>query len=786
MDEKRDVPIVNLHGIVVFPGSLIHFDVFDEQSQNAIKAAMNKEQLIFVSMVEEQGQEKSNYIGTVSKVKYYISLPNDTIRVLVEGVDRGRLLRIVDSDGAIVEAYDLNDFSFDDNTILYGDIGIIKDEGEKLLSFYEKEALLRTLKELFIRYANEVGTLGQETINRISSINNLRELIDEVTINISLLDEQKRKILVTLDVINRHEKLSKFMSDEIEIIKIKKDYQIKVKEKIDKNQKEYLLREQLKIIQSELGEEDTNYIDEYLQQVDELIANDEVKETIKSKIEKLKIMGINSAESSIERKYIELLLELPWDKVSPECKDISSTKKILEEDHYGLFDVKERIIEFLSVRILTKGGETPIICLVGPPGTGKTSIAKSIARAINKEYVKVSLGGVRDEAEIRGHRRTYIGALPGRIVNGIKNAGVKNPLYLLDEIDKVGRDARGDVSSALLEVLDSEQNNNFADHYVEIPIDLSEVLFVCTANSVKDIQRPLLDRMEVIEVPSYTENEKFHIGRDFLYKKQLKINGLTRKELTVSDAAINRMITGYTKEAGVRQLERLFGKLCRKAAKDIVLDGKERVRVNINNLEKYLGKEKYTYLMANKENQVGVARGLAWTSMGGDTIEIEVGVMPGKGKFNITGQIGDVMKESASAGLTYIRSIGEEHDIKPEYFDSHDIHIHIPAGAVPKDGPSAGVTLVTAMLSAIVGKKIKADLAMTGEVTIRGRVLPVGGLKEKFLAAKTAKISNVLMPKENIRDIEEIDSEIKDKINIKYISNMNEVIKHALVTDDND
>ena len=783
MDEKRDIPIVNLHGIVVFPGSLIHFDVFDEQSQKAIKEAMNKEQLIFVSMLEEQDKEKSNDIGTVSKVKYYINLPNDSIRVLVEGVNRGRLLRVVDDNGVTVDAFDLGKFTFDNSKIHYGDIGIIKDEGERLLSFYEIEALLRTLKELFTRYANEVGTLGAETINRILAINNLSELIDEITINISLLDGQKQEILVTLDILNRHEKLSKFMLDEIEIIRIKKDYQIKVKENIDKNQKEYLLREQLKIINSELGEDDKDYIGEYLEQADKLIASDEVKETIKSKIEKLKTIGMVSAESSIERKYIELLLELPWDKASPESNDISLAKKVLEEDHYGLFDVKERIIEFLSVRILTKGGETPIICLVGPPGTGKTSIAKSIARAINKKYVKLSLGGVRDEAEIRGHRRTYIGALPGRIVNGLKNAGVKNPLFLLDEIDKVGTDSRGDVSSALLEVLDSEQNNNFNDHYVEMSVDLSEVLFICTANSVKDIQRPLLDRMEVIEVPSYTENEKFHIGRDFLYKKQLKVNGLTRKELTVSDAAINRMIIGYTKEAGVRQLERLFGKLCRKAAKDIVLDGKEKVRISINNLEKYLGKEKYTYQMANKEDQVGVARGLAWTSMGGDTIEIEVGVMPGKGKFNITGQIGDVMKESASAGLTYIRSVGKKYDIAPEYFDSHDIHIHIPAGAVPKDGPSAGVTLVTAMLSAIVGKKIKSDLAMTGEVTIRGRVLPVGGLKEKLLAAKTAKISTVLIPEENTRDIEEINLEIKDGVNIKYISNMDEVIEHALVTE---
>ena len=784
MNKENIMPIVTLQGIIVFPGSLIHFDVFDEKSQEAIKLAMNNDQLIFLSMLgEQEGHDDNSDIGVVSKVKYYINLPNDSIRILVEGVSRGKLLRFVNNEDYDTEWKDRKEASPAISLINCGEIEIIKDEGKKLLSFYEKEAIVRGLKETFVQYAKEIGTFGQETIRRVLETNDLIELIDEITLNIPLSIEQKHEILVTLDVVKRYEKLSKFMLDEIEIIKIKKEYQIKVKEKVDKNQKEYLLREQLKLIRSELGEEETDYIDEYIKKAEALEATDEVKEEIKSKISKLKTIGYHGAESSIERKYIELLLELPWDKIKPETDDLNYAQKALEEDHYGLFDIKERIIEFLSVRTLTKGGQSPIICLVGPPGTGKTSIAKSIARALNKEYVKLSLGGVRDEAEIRGHRRTYIGALPGKIVNGIKGAGVKNPLFLLDEVDKVGTDSRGDVSSALLEVLDSEQNSQFTDHYVEMPVDLSEVLFICTANSVRNIQKPLLDRMEVIEVPSYTENEKFHIGKEFLYKKQLKINGLTKSELTVSDTAIKSMINGYTKEAGVRQLERLFGKLCRKAAKDIVIGGKEKVRISINNLEKYLGKEKFTYQMANKEDHIGVARGLAWTSMGGDTIEIEVNVMPGKGKFEITGQIGSVMKESAMAGLTYIRSVADQFSIQPDYFDSHDIHIHIPEGAVPKDGPSAGVTLATAMLSAITERKVKANLAMTGEITIRGRVLPVGGLKEKLLAAKTAKITTVLIPKENMKDIDEIVEEIKTGIDISYISTIDEVIRLALVID---
>lgn len=753
------LPMVTLQGIVMFPGTLIHFDVNDEKSKKAIKAAMNKEQLVFLSM------EGDNKIGVISKIKHYIKLPNDSLRVLIEGISRAELLSSNE-----IDVYDS------------GKVVFIEDEGEKLLSFYEKEALLRALKELFISYAKEIGTLGKETIRQISEIGNLNELIDEISVNINLALEQKREILVTLDIIERHEKLSKYILEERNILKIKKDYQIKVNKKVEKNQKEYLLKEQLELIREELGDSGNDYIDEYIKKTDSLIVSEEVKDKIKTIINRLKSFNNNSTEAAVERKYIELLLELPWDKLSPESDDLEFAQNVLEEDHYGLKEVKERIIEFLSVRILTKAGDTPIICLVGPPGTGKTSIAKSIARALNKEYVKISLGGVRDEAEIRGHRRTYVAALPGIIVQGIKNAGVKNPLFLLDEIDKVGSDSRGDVSSALLEVLDSEQNNKFVDHFVEMPVDLSEVLFICTANSIRNIQKPLLDRLEVIEVPSYTENEKFHIGKDFLYKKQLKNNGLKKSQLTISDTAIVKVIAGYTREAGVRQLERNFGKLCRKAAKAIVIDDKDKVRISINNLSDYLGKERFTYEQANKKDQIGIVRGLAWTSMGGDTLEIEVNIMPGKGKFRVTGQIGGVMKESAQAGISYIRSVSKKYNIDSTYFDKYDIHIHIPQGAVPKDGPSAGVSMTTAILSAIIGRKVKADLAMTGEVTIRGRVLKVGGLKEKLLAAKMAKISTVLVPKDNERDIEEIDTEIKDGIHIKYIKDMDEVINYSILT----
>ena len=569
--------------------------------------------------------------------------------------------------------------------------------------------------------------------------------------------------------------------NEVQIFKIRQDLQEKIKEKMDKNQKDYLLREQLKVIREELGDDFQSEAANFEEAVSKLKADKSVKEKIRKEIERFKNAGMNSSESAVIRGYIETLLELPWNKVSKDSKDIKRAEKILDEDHYGMEKVKERILEFLAVRALTEKGESPIICLVGPPGTGKTSIARSVAKSLNKEYVRISLGGVRDEAEIRGHRRTYVGAMPGRIANGLRSAGVKNPLMLLDEIDKVSSDYKGDTSAALLEVLDAEQNVKFRDHYVEIPLDLSEVLFIATANSVQTIPRPLLDRMELIEVSSYTENEKLHIAKEHLLPKQIKKNGLDKRKITVSDKALEQIIRGYTKEAGVRNLERKLGEVCRKAAREYVEKEKKFIKVTATNLEKYLGKERYRYNMANEKDEIGIVRGLAWTSVGGDTLQIEVNTMPGKGEFKLTGQLGDVMKESAAAGISYIRSIADKYQIPAEFFKENDIHIHIPEGAVPKDGPSAGITMATAMISAMTGRAVKANVAMTGEITLRGRVLPIGGLKEKLLAAKNAGIKKVLVPKKNEKDVEEISMEIKKGLEIVLVETMEEVLHHALV-----
>ena len=570
--------------------------------------------------------------------------------------------------------------------------------------------------------------------------------------------------------------------NEVEVISLKNEFQAKVKERVDKNQKEYLLREQMKLIREELGEDNTQSdAEHFLEEVKKLKADKTVKERIKKEIERFKNIASSSSESAVSRGYIETLLELPWNKASKDNKDLANAEKILDEDHYGLEKVKERMLEFLAVRNLTHKGESPIICLVGPPGTGKTSIARSVAKALNKKYVRICLGGVRDEAEIRGHRKTYVGAMPGRIINGLKSAGVKNPLMLLDEIDKVSSDYKGDTSSALLEVLDNEQNSHFRDHYVELPVDLSEVLFIATANSVQTIPRPLLDRMELIEVSSYTENEKAHIAKEHLIAKQIEKNGLKESELTFQNGAIEQLIRSYTREAGVRNLERKIGEICRKSAREIYEGKKKKVTISTKNLEHYLGKEKYTFDKKNEKDEVGIVRGLAWTSVGGDTLEIEVNVMPGKGEFKLTGQLGDVMKESAQAGISYIRSVSEQYQIPDDFFTRHDIHIHIPEGAVPKDGPSAGVTMATAMLSAITGKKVRADVAMTGEITLRGRVLPIGGLKEKTLAAKNAGIRTVCVPGKNEKDIEELSAEIKKDLEIVYADTIEDILKVAFV-----
>ncbi len=769
-ENNRRVPVVALRGMAILPGMLIHFDVNRTTSIVAIESAMENDQLILLmtqrdTEVENPKQNDLYKIGIIAQIKQLIKLPGNVIRVLVEGTERAQLDNIVEEE-----------------PFLIGEVDVLTDSAEHGLTDIEKEAMLRGLKDILEVYSMENTKIGKEVIKQLLKLENLQQLIDQIAGNIPLTVEEKQVIIEAVDMQTRYEKIAVILSDEIEILRIKKDLQNKVKEKVDKNQKDYLLREQLKVIREELGESNAiTDAENFMSSVDNIVASDKIKERIIKEIERFKNVSGSSSESAVARGYIETLLSLPWDKVSEDNMDIKNAEKILNEDHYGLLKVKERILEFLAVRTLTKKGDSPILCLVGPPGTGKTSIARSVARALEKEYIRISLGGVRDEAEIRGHRRTYVGALPGRIASGLKSAGVKNPLLLLDEIDKVSSDYKGDTASALLEVLDSEQNSKFIDHYIEIPIDLSEVLFIATANSIQSIPRPLLDRMEIIEVTSYTENEKMHISKEHLIKKQMQKNGLKGKQLTISDKALNRMITGYTKEAGVRNLERKIGGVCRKAAREIISDGKIQVKVNDKNLVKYLGKPKYTYQKANEKNEVGIVRGLAWTSVGGDTLQIEVNVMPGKGVFELTGQLGSVMKESAKAGISYIRSISMNYQIEEDYFEKHDIHIHIPEGAVPKDGPSAGITMATAMISAIIGKAVYADVAMTGEITLRGRVLPVGGLKEKILAAKTANIKTVLVPKQNKNDIDEISSEIVEGIKILYVETMEEVLGYALV-----
>ena len=606
--------------------------------------------------------------------------------------------------------------------------------------------------------------------------------MDQIGINIPLYFEDKQRLLEAVDIFERYELLSVILSNEINVLKIKRDLQEKVKEHVDKNQKEYLLREQLKVIRQELGEDNLlGDADHFKEELNKLKASNKVKEKIAKEIERFKSVGSNSSESAVIRGYLETLLEMPWDKLSKDNKDLKNARKILDQDHYGLEKVKERVLEFLAVRILTKKGDSPILCLVGPPGTGKTSIAKSVARALNKKYVRICLGGVRDEAEIRGHRRTYVGAMPGRIASGMKTAGVKNPLMLLDEVDKVSSDYKGDTSSALLEVLDSEQNNKFRDHYLEIPIDLSEVLFIATANDMQAIPRPLLDRMEIIEITSYTENEKLHIAKEHLIRKQIERHGLTAKQLSISDSALKTIIASYTKEAGVRNLERKIGEICRKAAREILENKKSRITVTESNLVKFLGNKRYSFQGLNETNEIGIVRGLAWTSVGGDTLQIEVNILPGKGEFLLTGQLGDVMKESAQAGISYIRSLSKEYKIQDDFFKKHDIHIHIPEGAVPKDGPSAGVTMATAMISAITETPVRADVAMTGEITLRGRVLPIGGLKEKLLAAKNAGMKTVFVPAKNKVDVEEISSEIKRGLEIRFAETMKDILPEALV-----
>lgn len=763
------LPAIALRGTTILPGMIVHFDVSRERSVKAIEAAMLHDQKIFlVTQIDPEVESPDlagvYHVGTIAYIKQVVKLPQNLLRVLVEGTGRATLVKFE------------QEFPF-----IRSEITPV-DEEEMQMPEPVMEAMHRSLKELFHRYCMENGKVSKELVAQILNIDNVEELVEQIAVNIPLSYQNKQKILEALTLEERYEVLGAILGNEIEIMQIGRDLQKKVKARIDKNQREYILREQLKLIREELGEDNTaDDAEEFKKKLQELQAGDEVKEKISKEIERFKNTNSNVSENAVLRGYIETMLALPWEKKSTDSDDLKEAWKVLQEGHYGLKDVKERVMEFLSVRKLTHKGKSPILCLVGPPGTGKTSIARSIAEAMHKKYVRICLGGVRDEAEIRGHRKTYVGAMPGRITAALQQAGVSNPLMLLDEIDKTSSDYKGDTSAALLEVLDPEQNSRFMDHYIEVPQDLSEVLFIATANDVQGIPRPLLDRMELIEIAGYTENEKEHIAKEHLIPKQMEENGIEKGKLTIQSAALKKIINNYTKEAGVRNLERTIGQICRKTARLIMEEDKKKVTVTLKNLSDFLGKEHFNYLMANKKDEIGISRGLAWTQVGGDTLQIEVNVMPGKGELMLTGQLGDVMKESAQAGITYIRSIASDYKVEPEFFQENDIHVHIPEGAVPKDGPSAGITMATAILSAIIKKPVRADLAMTGEITLRGRVLPIGGLKEKLLAAKYAKIKEVLVPAENKPDIQELDKEITDGLTITFVSSMKEVLNRALV-----
>ena len=769
MEEQiMNMPAVALRGLTILPGMIAHFDISRERSPRAVEEAMEQDQKIYLVTQrnvdsEDPTQEDLYQMGIVADIKQVVRLQNDVVRILVDGISRAALLGFTGN-----EKY------------LEAEICYCDSNADSLPEDL-REAMLLGVREAFHRYAAVVGKISKELIRQIDQYEDLEKLIDYVTNNLPVSYELKQQVLEAEDINDRYQVIVSLLLSQVEVISIKNELQKKVKVRVDKHQKEYVLREQLGVIREELGENADSEADEYEKKLSELDAPDYVKEKTKKEIKRFRNMSSSSSESTVERGYIETVLELPWNKMSVDNKDLDHAAQVLDDDHYGLKDVKERILEFLAVRNLTSKGESPIICLVGPPGTGKTSIARSIASALEKKYVRISLGGVRDEAEIRGHRKTYIGAMPGRIVNGLRQAGVSNPLMLLDEIDKVSSDYKGDTSAALLEVLDSEQNCRFRDHYIEMPVDLSEVLFIATANEVSGIPKPLLDRMELIEVSSYTENEKFHIAKEHLVEKQKSKNGIKKEQLTITDGALKDIIRLYTREAGVRSLERTIGKLCRKAAREIFKDSEAAVKVTKTNLKTYLGNPKYSPEKKNDHAEVGIVRGLAWTSVGGVTLEVEVNVLPGKGELVLTGKLGDVMKESAQAALSYVRSISEGYGIDAEFYTKHDIHIHIPEGAVPKDGPSAGITMAIAMLSAITDRAVRADVAMTGEITLRGRVLPIGGLKEKLLAAKVIGIKTVCIPKDNEKDLEEISKEITDGMEIVPVERFSQVEKIAFV-----
>ena len=767
-NEILHLPMVALRGMTVMPGKTVHFDISRERSIQAVQEAMTGNQRIFLTAqkkieTDEPKMEDVYEVGTIAVIQQIAKLPRQIMRVMVTGETRGILKQIEEED-----------------PYLLAEAEVVDESGFEIPDEMNAEAMARGLKDIFVEYAAKNGKLPKELIAQILEIRGLKKLVDEIAANLPLYYTDQQELLDQLDFWERYELLALKLVNETEIMDIKDEIRLKVKERVDQHQREYILREQMKVIREELGEEASgNDADEFRERLKNLDAPEEVKEKIKKEISRFSGSLNSPAENGVIRTYIETMLEMPWNQRAEDCEDMEYAKEILEQEHYGLEEVKERVLEFLAVRALTHKGESPVLCLAGPPGTGKTSIARSLAKALRKPYVRISLGGIRDEAEIRGHRKTYVGAMPGRIANAIRKAGVKNPLILLDEIDKVSTDYKGDTFSALLEVLDQEQNRGFRDHYLEVPLDLSEVVFLTTANTTETIPRPLLDRMEVIEVSSYTENEKLHIAMEHLIPKQLGKHGLSAEELTMEEAAVWKIAKNYTKEAGVRQLERKIGEICRKTAKEILTTERKKVTITKENLSEYLGREKYTYEMANSSDEIGIVRGLAWTSVGGDTLQIEVNVMPGKGELLLTGQLGDVMKESAQTGISYIRSVGKSWQIADDFFEKHDLHVHIPEGAVPKDGPSAGITMATAILSAVIKKKIRADLAMTGEITLRGKVLPIGGLKEKLLAAKNAGIHTVLIPEHNQADVEEFSSEITGGLSILPVKNMDEVLREA-------
>lgn len=769
----ENMPAIALRGLTILPELIVHFDISRKKSVKAIEEAMIRDRRIFLVTQKDIDEDSPGYdelykAGVVATIEQVIKVPNEIVRVLVKGESRAELLRM-DTEGPYLVA----------------DIKVYEEVEEEITSEEERveaEALLRELEELFLRYCVENPRVGKSVANQLGEYDSIGRLMNFICINLPLGYDDRQRILEQFDWKARYDTLCVIIKDETQILMIRKELQAKMREKIEKNQKEYVLREQMKAIREELDEE--NYLeeaDEWLEQVHGIKAPQEVKDKLQKEIRRFKSQPSHSSESGVTRDYIETLLDLPWGKLSKDNRNLKKASKILEADHYGLEKVKERILEYLAVRILNEKGEAPILCLAGPPGTGKTSIARSIARALNREYVRISLGGVRDEAEIRGHRKTYVGSMPGRIINGMRQAGVSNPLMLLDEIDKISSDYKGDTASALLEVLDSEQNRHFKDHYIEVPFDLSEVLFIATANSLQTISKPLLDRMEIIEITSYTANEKFHIAKKYLIPKQLEKHGIKKSQLSISPKALEKIIQRYTREAGVRTLERMIGKICRKSARIFLEEEVSAVKITDKNLKEFLGKEKYDEDSVNEKDEVGIVRGLAWTSVGGDTLEIEVNIMPGKGEVSLTGQMGEVMQESAKTGISYIRSIGESWGLDREFFKKNDVHIHIPEGAVPKDGPSAGITMATAILSAATNTKVNARVAMTGEITLRGRVLPIGGLKEKMLAARQAGIKKILVPKKNEADVEEISEEIKGGMEIVFVQQMEEVVREAFV-----